>query len=88
MLAATLKKLHDIFYQQDVQKSFTWIDAIAETDALEVLRRATDQLITVNFDANKMHTANIDAVIAIDKKLHYIRKHYLTIYKSKNHLDI
>ena len=91
MLAATLKKLHDIFYQQDVQKSFTWIDAIAETDALEVLRRATDQLITVNFDANKMHTANIDAVIAIDKKLHLhankVTRRYLTIAKLNKALE-
>lgn len=91
MLSMTLNKLQAIFHQQEIQKSLGWIDTITEADELEVLRRAAEQLIKINFDSNKMHRGDIDTVIAIDKKLHRhankITHQYLTMIKLNKALE-
>jgi hypothetical protein len=91
MLSMTLNKLHSIFHQQELQKSLAWVDTITEADELEVLKKAADQLTKINFDVTKMHEADIDAVIKIDKKLHLhankMTHQYLTMVNLNKSLE-
>ncbi len=91
MLSMTLNKLHSIFHQQELQKSLAWVDTIADADEIEVLRKAADQLTKIDFNVTKIHEADIDAVIKIDKKLHLhankMTRRYLTMANLNKSLE-